>query len=152
MKAAQAVSPKRITWIFIRPPHRGFPRGLSSGNRGQCRQSGMQSLHDGFFIRQRSLPWRACPFRFPESGEQARWKLLLNYPGRQRFGTGTTAPTWSTRAMFTLDQAPMITGGSRSYQMDGKGREPKIASRIWFARYPAPARPAGTASGYWIFS
>ncbi|PCC99560.1 DUF1329 domain-containing protein [Halopseudomonas pelagia] len=134
-------------YMDIYPTHRtaAFPEPFLAATVNNAGNPDCQSLHDGLSVSE------ACrgglPFPIPQSGEQAMWNYLLNYQGINGWDWNHSAYVVN-QGRVTLTNTNRSTGEKPFYQLDVEGRDPKIASRIW-SRIVAPARTAGTASGYW---
>ncbi|WP_150304372.1 DUF1329 domain-containing protein [Pseudomonas saliphila] len=134
-------------YMDIYPTHRtaAFPESFLAATVNNAGNPECQSLHAGLSVSE------ACrgglPFPIPQSGEQAMWNYLLNYQGINGWDWNHSAYVVN-QGRVTLTNTNRSTGEKPFYQLDVEGRDPKIASRIW-SRIVAPARTAGTASGYW---
>lgn len=102
-------------------------------------------MYDGLSVSE------ACrgglPFPIPETGQEVMWNYLLNYQGVNGWDWNHSAYVVN-QGHITLTNTNRSTGEKPFYQTEVTGRDPKVASRIW-SRIVAPARSAGTASGYW---
>ncbi|MEH6499406.1 MAG: DUF1329 domain-containing protein [Pseudoalteromonas distincta] len=134
-------------YMDIYPTHRtaAFPESFLAATVNNAGNPECQSLHEGLSVSE------ACrgglPFPIPQSGEQAMWNYLLNYQGINGWDWNHSAYVVN-QGRVTLTNTNRSTGEKPFYQLHVEGRDPKIASRIW-SRIVAPARTAGTASGYW---
>ncbi|QIB51458.1 MULTISPECIES: DUF1329 domain-containing protein [Pseudomonas] len=134
-------------YMDIYPTHRtaAFPEAFLAATVDNAGNPECKSLHGGLSVSE------ACrgglPFPIPEIGEQVMWNYLLNYQGINGWDWNHSAYVVN-QGHVTLTNTNRSTGEKPFYQLDVDGRDPKIASRIW-SRIVAPARTAGTASGYW---